>query len=133
MSQNGERYSVFPLRTFLDFTIQEVSEGVAVAALDIDDRHLNPNGVIHGGVIFTLADTAMGKATMSVLREGQICASIELSVRYLRPINKGKLIATASVIKAGKSVVHLESRVVGGDDEKLIAIVNGSFAVINST
>ncbi|HJM28533.1 MAG: PaaI family thioesterase [Acidimicrobiales bacterium] len=133
MSQNGERYSVFPLRTFLDFTIQEVSEGVAVAALDIGDRHLNPNGVIHGGVIFTLADTAMGKATMSVLREGQICASIELSVRYLRPINKGKLIATASVIKAGKSVVHLESRVVGGDDEKLIAIVNGSFAVINST
>ncbi|HJM97551.1 MAG TPA: PaaI family thioesterase [Acidimicrobiales bacterium] len=133
MSQNGERDSVFPLRTFLDFTIQEVSEGVAVAALDIGDRHLNPNGVIHGGVIFTLADTAMGKATMSVLREGQICASIELSVRYLRPINKGKLIATASVIKAGKSVVHLESRVVGGDDEKLIAIVNGSFAVINST
>ncbi len=124
---------MFPLRTFLDFTIQEVSEGVAVAALDIGDRHLNPNGVIHGGVIFTLADTAMGKATMSVLREGQICASIELSVRYLRPINKGKLIATASVIKAGKSVVHLESRVVGGDDEKLIAIVNGSFAVINST
>jgi len=79
-------YSEFPLRTFLDFTIDDGIDGEAVAALDVSDRHLNPNGVVHGGVVFTLVDTAMGRATMSVLEEGRICASIEVAVRYLRPI-----------------------------------------------
>ncbi len=92
-------YSEFPLRTFLDFTIDDGIGGEAVAALDVSDRHLNPNGVVHGGVVFTLVDTAMGRATMSVLEEGRICASIEVAVRYLRPITGGRLVATASVLQ----------------------------------
>ena len=110
-------YSEFPLRTFLDFTIDDGIGGEAVAALDVSDRHLNPNGVVHGGVVFTLVDTAMGRATMSVLEEGRICASIEVAVRYLRPITGGRLVATASVLQAGRRIVHLEGRVtVDGDD-----------------
>ena len=132
MTQNDEDYGVFPLRSFLDFTIKEESAGVASAVLNIDERHLNPNGVMHGGVIFTLADTAMGKATMSILQEGQICASIEVSIRYLRAVTEGELVATASVIKAGKSVVHLESQIAVEGNQRLVAIVHGSFAVINT-
>ena len=131
MTQSDEEYGMFPLRSFLNFTIEEESEGIASATLNIDERHLNPNGVIHGGVIFALADTAMGKATMSMLQEGQICASIEVSIRYLRAVTEGKLVSTASVIKAGRSVVHLESQVAVEGDQRLVAIVHGSFAVIN--
>ena len=125
-------YSEFPLRTFLDFTIDGGIDGEAVAALDVNDRHLNPNGVVHGGVVFTLVDTAMGRATMSVLDEGRICASIEVAVRYLRPINGGRLVATASVLRAGRRIVHLEGRVTVDGDDRPVAVVQASFAVLEA-
>ncbi len=125
-------YSEFPLRTFLDFTIDDGIDGEAVAALDVNDRHLNPNGVVHGGVVFTLVDTAMGRATMSVLEEGRICASIEVAVRYLRPINGGRLVATASVLRAGRRIVHLEGRVTVDGDDRPVAVVQASFAVLEA-
>jgi acyl-CoA thioesterase len=125
-------YSEFPLRTFLDFTIDDGIDGEAVAALDVSDRHLNPNGVVHGGVVFTLVDTAMGRATMSVLEEGRICASIEVAVRYLRPITGGRLVATASVLRAGRRIVHLEGRVTVDGDDRPVAVVQASFAVLEA-
>ncbi|SVB45997.1 uncharacterized protein METZ01_LOCUS198851 [marine metagenome] len=127
----AEGYDVFPLRSFLDFDIGDGPDG-AVAYLDVDDRHLNPNGIVHGGVVFTLADTAMGRATMVVLDDGQICASIEVSVRYLRPIPGGRLVATASVISAGRRIVHLECRVTVDGDERPVAVLQGSFAVLEA-
>ena len=125
-------YSEFPLRTFLDFTIDDGIDGEAVAALDVSDRHLNPNGVVHGGVVFTLVDTAMGRATMSVLEEGRICASIEVAVRYLRPITGGRLVATASMLRAGRRIVHLEGRVTVDGDDRPVAVVQASFAVLEA-
>ncbi len=125
-------YSEFPLRTFLEFTIDDGIDGEAVAALDVNDRHLNPNGVVHGGVVFTLVDTAMGRATMSVLDEGRICASIEVAVRYLRPITGGRLVATASVLRAGRRIVHLEGRVTVDGDDRPVAVVQASFAVLEA-
>ena len=125
-------YSEFPLRTFLDFTIDDGIGGEAVAALDVSDRHLNPNGVVHGGVVFTLVDTAMGRATKSVLEEGRICASIEVAVRYLRPITGGRLVATASVLQAGRRIVHLEGRVTVDGDDRPVAVVQASFAVLEA-
>jgi acyl-CoA thioesterase len=103
-----------------------------VAFLEVDDRHLNPNGIVHGGVVFTLADTAMGRATLAVLGDGQICASIEVSVRYLRPIPGGRLVATASVLRAGRRIVHLECGITVDGDDRPVAVLQGSFAVLEA-
>jgi acyl-CoA thioesterase len=128
----AEGHDVFPLRSFLDFDVRDGPDGAAIAFLDVDDRHLNPNGIVHGGVVFTLADTAMGWATLAVLDDGQICASIEVSVRYLRPIPGGRLVATASVLRAGRRIVHLECSVTVDDDDRPVAVLQGSFAVLEA-
>ena len=128
----AEGHDVFPLRAFLDFDVRDGPDGAAIAFLDVDDRHLNPNGIVHGGVVFTLADTAMGWATLAVLDDGQICASIEVSVRYLRPIPGGRLVATASVLRAGRRIVHLECSVTVDDDDRPVAVLQGSFAVLEA-
>ena len=124
----------FPLRSFLDFSIDsgEGGPGTAVVALAVDDRHLNPNGVVHGGVVFTMVDTAMGRATLSVLDEGCRCASIEVSVRYLRPVVEGRLVATATVLRAGRRIVHLEGAVHVDGDDRPVAVVQSSFAVLEA-
>jgi acyl-CoA thioesterase len=128
----AEGHDVFPLRSFLDFDVRDGPDGAAIAFLDVDDRHLNPNGIVHGGVVFTLADTAMGWATLAVLDDGQICASIEVSVRYLRPIPGGRLVATASVLRAGRRIVHLECSVTVDGDDRPVAMLQGSFAVLEA-
>ena len=128
----AEGYDAFPSGPFLEFDIRDGPDGAAVGSLDVDDRHLNPNGIVHGGVVFTLADTAMGRATMAVLGDGQICASIEVSVRYLRPIPGGRLVATASVLRAGRRIVHLECRVTVDGDDRPVAVLQGSFAVLEA-
>ena len=128
----AEGYGAFPLQSFLDFDIRDGPDGAVVAFLEVDDRHLNPNGIVHGGVVFSLADTAMGRATMAVLSDGQICASIEVSVRYLRPIPGGRLVATASVLRAGRRIVHLECSVTVDGDDRPVAVLQGSFAVLEA-
>ena len=128
----ADGYDAFPLQSFLDFDVRDGPDGAVVAFLEVDDRHLNPNGIVHGGVVFTLADTAMGRATMAVLVDGQICASIEVSVRYLRPIPGGRLVATASVLRAGRRIVHLECGITVDGDDRPVAVLQGSFAVLEA-
>lgn len=118
----------FPLQEFLGMELLDHPEGAA-ARVTVDDRHLNPNGVTHGAVIFTMVDTAMGKATMGVIDEGCWCASIEVQLRFLRPAGPGLHEAVVRVIKPGRTIVHLSAEV-NGPDGKLVATATGSFAVL---
>ncbi len=82
--------------------------------------------------MFTLVDTAMGRATMSVLDEGSYCASIEVSVRFLRAVPEGRMTARVTVLQAGRRVVQLEGRVTVDEDDRPIASASGSFAVLGT-
>lgn len=123
-------YTDFPLKSYLGMELTGDEPGVGIATVDIGPEHLNPNGVVHGAVLFALADTAMGKSTMSVIEEpGLYCASIEVSLRFIRPAVSGRVTATSTVIKRGRSIVHLDAQVVG-DDGRLIATSAGTFAIL---
>lgn len=119
----------FPLKQHLGFTIQR-GAGVATARLELDERHFNPNDVAHGAVAFTLMDTAMGAAVMSVVQPGEQCATIEVHTRFHRAASSGSLRAEATVLTAGRRVVQLESRTVD-DEGRLVASATGSFAVFS--
>ena len=66
----------FPLQEFLGMKLTTDEPGTGVAHLTLGEQHANPNGVAHGSVIFALVDTAMGKATMSMVDDGMYCASV---------------------------------------------------------
>ncbi|CAN5556243.1 hypothetical protein BH10ACT2_BH10ACT2_25270 [soil metagenome] len=120
----------FPLQGYLGMVLAGGEAGTATATLTIGEQHANPNGVVHGAVLFALVDTAMGKATMSVLDDGLYCASVELSLRFIRPASTGELIADATVVKRGRSIVHLDARV-HDTDGRLVATSSGTFAILN--
>lgn len=109
----------------------EKDDGTAVVTIDIEDQHLNPNGVVHGGVAYAMMDTAMGRATMSTLDDDKICATIEMQVRYMRGVSSGRLVSTATVMKPGRRIVHLEARTVDSDG-RLIATATSSYAVLDA-
>lgn len=123
----GSSAVLFPLKDLLGFTVTGAG-GKGWAELDIDHRHLNPNGVVHGSVPFAMIDTAMGAAAMSVLSDGQFCATIDIHTRYLSAVSEGRIEVEAVVRRAGRRVVHLDATAHVGDKEIVSAV--GSFAVL---
>lgn len=120
----------FELARFCNLVIDDVTDGVCRGHVDVDlARHANPNGVVHGAVIFALVDTTMGAATMDAL-DGRRCASIDVQLRFLRPAISGTLNVESRVLRAGRRIVHLDSSVTG-DDGRLVAVATGSFAVLD--
>ena len=119
----------FPIGAFIGMTIERPGAGRAVARVTANESHHNPHGFVHGSVVFTLVDTSMGAAVMSMLSDGRRCSTIECQVRFLRPVVGADLVCETTVVKPGRRVFHLESRVTTGDG-KLVATGTGSFAVI---
>jgi acyl-CoA thioesterase len=121
--------SIGPLAEALHISNRGAKDGHAVYQLDVVPEMLNPHGVLHGGAVYVMVDYSMGGATMSVLPPGEICATIEIKISYLAGVCGGTLTADTNIIKRGRSVVFLESRVTDGAG-KLVAAASGSFAVI---
>lgn len=120
--------TTFPLKEFIGFSIERRESG-AVTSVELDERHMNPNSVAHGAIAFTLMDTAMGAAVMSVVEEGKFCATIEMQTRFHRPASGGRLTAEATILNAGRRVIHLRAETTG-EDGRLVASATASFAVI---
>ena len=98
--------------------ITKVDEGYVRVDMDVTKEHLNPINSIHGGVIFTIADSASGTAVFSM--GGTRSTSIDANIHYLRPgINKTHIYAEARVIKMGRNVAVAEVSVKDQDDTEL--------------
>ena len=95
--------------------------------LDVTPQHLNPNGVLHGGVIFSLADNGMGAALTSLLEEGEQCASIAVNIAFLRAVTAGTLICDTRTVQKGRTVAFLESEIRNG--EQVVARAQGTFSI----
>lgn len=123
-------YGEFPLRSFLDMRMDRTDDGSSTATITVAEQHLNPNGMVHGAVLFALVDTAMGAASMAVLPDGTYATSVDLQLRFVRPASAGTLAATAVVLKAGRHVIHLAARV-EGDGGRLVATAEGTFTTFS--
>jgi len=95
--------------------------------LKIQPYHFNSSGVVHGGVLFTLADTGMGAALYPSLQPTEGCATIEIKINYFRPVTEGELSCRSAVVHRGRSTANLESTLsVGG---VVVGKANGTFAI----
>lgn len=118
-----------PFADLIGLEVSEASDGIAVTKLEVQPALLNPHGVLHGGVLFSMADTSMGAAVKSLLDEAELCASIEVQIRFLAPCKDGTLTAATEVVGRGRRVMQLESRITDASG-RLIATATGSFAVL---
>ena len=77
-----------------DFTqrigVESISakDGVCEMGLEVGELHQSVAGRAHGGVLFTMLDTVMGRAVISKLPEGKGCATIEAKINFFRPVQK---------------------------------------------
>lgn len=117
-----------PLAELLGIRPVSFGESAATFGLTVRHDHLNPYGVVHGGVVYSLVDTAMGAAVHTRLAPGERCATIEIKINYLAPVTAGDLRAEARLVERTKRIAVLEARV-RGDGEQLVAVATGTFYI----
>ena len=105
-----------------------LGEGSCRFELTAGPRHLNPYGVVHGGVVYSLVDYAMGGALTSRLAKGERCATLEIKINYLAAAAAGPLEALATVVDRTNRIGVLEARVIDGAG-RLLALATGSFYI----
>ncbi|WP_428629335.1 PaaI family thioesterase [Sphingopyxis sp.] len=103
-------------------------DGRCTMAIDVNARqHFNPQGAAHGGVAYSLADTAMGGALTSLLDDDQWCATLEIKFNYHVRVDEGRLTCEAAVLHRGKRVANIEARLY--QNGRLVSSANGNFAI----
>src|SRR5262249_31529042 len=100
-----------PVAKLIGFDIVSIDKGLSVFEMDAGPQHANPMGTLHGGILFDLADAACGTAMASTLAEGETFTSLDLSIKFLKPVWKTRLRATARMVKRTRTLGLLECEV----------------------
>lgn len=90
-----------PFSQILDMDLIEVKKGYAKTKIPYSEKLQNANGVIHGGVIFSAADTAVGVALVGLVGRNDVLTTIEMKINYLKPFDSGEITAEAKIIHIG--------------------------------
>ena len=96
--------------------------------LDAAEHHLNLQGMLHGGVIATLADTATGLAVRSMVPADRRHVTVQLDVHYLSPGRPGRVTAVGTTVRVGATIAYAEADVTDGRG-RLLARATATVAV----
>ena len=111
----------------IGFEFTKFETGYSQCVLQINEKHFNPHNVVHGGVLYSMADTGMGAALYSLLEKDELCATVEVKISYFKPVKEGTVICDTKVIHKGKTMSALESEIM--NEENLIAKAYGTFSI----
>jgi uncharacterized protein (TIGR00369 family) len=120
-----------PVAKLIGFEPVSAEEGSTVFRMEArKDKHGNPMGTLHGGILCDIADAAMGMTCASLLEEGESFTTLELRMNFFRPVFDATLEARAKAVHRGKSLVYLECDVVTVPDEKLVSKASSSCLIL---
>jgi uncharacterized protein (TIGR00369 family) len=97
-----------PIALLIGFKLVAVKRGEAVFDFESNEKHANPMGTLHGGVLCDVADAAMGVSFATTLQDGESFTTLELKINFLRPVWNEKLRAVGRVVKRGNTVGMVE-------------------------
>ncbi len=109
-----------PYFRLLSMTIRELGKGFCLMDTEVDDKHTQAFGHVHGGVYASLIDTAAFWAAFCDLDENVGITTVDLNVNYLAPVQGGKLLTRGKLIKLGKTLGLGEAEITTGGG-KLVA------------
>jgi len=113
LARAREAFAAVNYARFLGLELGEMSDGVVSIHLEVRDELKQNQGVVHGGAVASLIDTASAFAVLTQVETHERVTTTDLTIHYLRPITSGRMIATARVIRGGRRLFVLSVEVRG--------------------
>jgi uncharacterized protein (TIGR00369 family) len=114
--------------SYMGCQLESIEENRVVISLNAEAHHLNLIGIVHGGVLSSLLDNAMGIAVMAA-RPEEKTVTTNLNVHFVAPLKEGKLLVTAEILYQSRKMITTQGRVTDADGS-LGTIGTGTFRII---
>ncbi len=112
-----ETFARVPYAGLLGLEFVGAERGAATFALGVRDELTRMGGILHGGAVVSLLDTAAAFAVHTVIPAEARTVTVDLTVHFLRPASAGRIEATARVLRRGRSVCILSVEALDDADE----------------
>jgi uncharacterized protein (TIGR00369 family) len=106
-----EAFASVPYARLLGLELGEISRGEVTIHLEVRDELRQNQGVVHGGAVASLIDTAAAFAVLTQLELNERVTTTDLTIHYLRPVSAGRLTATARIVRGGRRLLVLSVEV----------------------
>jgi uncharacterized protein (TIGR00369 family) len=93
-----------PYFSLLSMKIKDLEWGASVLEVQLEEKHLQPFGYVHGGVIASVMDAATFWAVFPKVKDGMGLTTVEIKVNFLAPVQRGKLMVKGRCIKVGRTL-----------------------------
>ncbi|HEY6189649.1 MAG TPA: PaaI family thioesterase [Pyrinomonadaceae bacterium] len=125
-----EIFAQIPFVHLIGMELEEVERGAATIRMEVSDGLKRNGGIVHGGAIASLIDSAAAFAIMTLLEPGKSTTTIDLTIHYLRPLLKGQARARARVVRRGRRVTVVSIDVMN-DSEVITATALTSYLMLD--
>ena len=109
-----------PYPSHMSMRLMSLELDRATVELKIGNCHLQPYGIVHGGVLSTLIDTATFWSVFKRVPEDAGLVNIDLKLNYLQAVQSGRLTTEGYAIRSGKSISYAEAKVFNEDNELIV-------------
>lgn len=114
--------------TWAGMEVLEATPGEVTVAMRVEEHHVNLQGLVHGGILAILADTACGLSIRSAMEPGRLHVTSDMDIHFLAPAKPGRLVGRGTAIKVGRSLAFAEASIEDGD-ARLLARAQSRFSV----
>ena len=108
-----------PYFSLLSMKIMDLEWGTSVLEVELQEKHLQPFGFVHGGAIASVLDAATFWAVFPQVKDGMGLTTVEIKVNFLAPVREGKLLAKGRCIKIGKTLALGDATIYDGNGNLL--------------
>jgi uncharacterized protein (TIGR00369 family) len=112
----------------LGLELTSVERGAAVVSLAVRPELTRMEGIMHGGALASVIDTASALAVLSLLAPGEQTVTVDLTLHFLRPISSGTVRAQARVLRAGRRIAFVAVEATN-DAAELLATALTTYAI----
>jgi uncharacterized protein (TIGR00369 family) len=122
------RIAASRFHTWAGMDVVQAAPGEVTVSMDVDEGHVNLQGLVHGGMLAILADTACGLSIRSVIEPGRLHVTADLDIHFLSAAHPGRLYGRGKAIKIGRSLAFAEASIEDGEGA-LLARAQSRFSV----
>lgn len=129
MTNHAESNEIFdPVTEKFGIECEYLGDGVTITMLEATEEHCNMYGIVHGAILFAMADVGMGSAVSQSLAQKRQVSSVSISAHYIQAMKPGKVVAKSWVIRQGSKLATLQTEI-SDENGNVCAFFSGNFYI----